>query len=308
MGVGKNRIARAGFFGLGVAILAASCSGKKRNFTTATTEERPLSDSGGPVNSTPAPGPAPRGGQGGGTNESQSGYELADASTQASVSGGSGICDDQGNCRCDADAESCAPLSLCADGGAACESTCPGCLIGAECVAADTVNPSSSCQICDPTRNARAWSNNDTATCEDGLFCTTEDACVDGRCEGTPLECEDGVACNGTSTCNEELDACSPGGNQCGQGAVCNVATGACVTTCTGCVIDGVCLANGAEEPGNPCRICDPDLRLQRGSRKILWRRAERLLATRYLRRAGSLPPQPLAGGCSLRRQLFERL
>lgn len=180
------------------------------------------------------------------------------ASAPTSVSGGSGICDDAGACRCDADAESCAPISLCGDGGTACGATCPGCVIEEDCVAADAVNPANSCQVCDPALDARGWSNNDGATCDDQLFCTTDDACIAGACEGTPRVCEDGVACNGVSFCDEGSDSCSPNANQCGSGLLCNVATGACASTCGGCLIAGVCLETGAQEPGNPCRICDP--------------------------------------------------
>jgi hypothetical protein len=114
------------------------------------------------------------------------------------------------------------------------------------------------CQLCDPARDQFAWSNNDGATCDDDLFCTTEDACNAGRCEGTPRECDDGVACNGVSTCVEESDSCSPDVNECANGTVCSVAARACVSTCTGCLISGVCVETGAEEAGNPCRICDP--------------------------------------------------
>jgi hypothetical protein len=34
--------------------------------------------------------------------------------------------------------------------------------------------------------------------------------------------------------------------------------TGACVSTCPGCNIGGVCLTSGAEQAGNPCQVCDP--------------------------------------------------
>src|SRR5690606_17656838 len=72
--------------------------------------------------------------------------------------------------------------------------------------------------------------------------------------------CDDGIACNGVSECVEATDACSPGINQCETGFFCDATSGDCVSTCDGCNIDGVCLANGAEQAGNPCMVCDIEL------------------------------------------------
>jgi hypothetical protein len=47
-------------------------------------------------------------------------------------------------------------------------------------------------------------------TCNDALFCTTNDACTAGVCGGTARDCSaSGNACN-TGTCNEATDACAP--------------------------------------------------------------------------------------------------
>jgi hypothetical protein len=165
-----------------------------------------------------------------------------------------GVASDDG---CAADG-SCPPVSLCDADAGACEANCPGCFIGGECVAADAVQPENACLICDPARDARAWSNNDDAPCDDQLFCTIDDVCRAGSCTGSPRKCEDGVACNGVSTCDEASDSCSAPVSQCGTNAVCNVATDTCDSTCSGCVIAGVCVLAGAEAPGNPCQVCDP--------------------------------------------------
>jgi hypothetical protein len=157
------------------------------------------------------------------------------------------------------DAGSCPPTSLCSpDAGAVCEATCPGCLIEGECVGVDTLHPDTICRICDPERNPREWSPNDGAACDDGLYCTVDDVCTASACHGAPRVCEDGVACNGISTCNEMGRSCSPDVNGCGSNALCSIQTDSCVSTCTGCVIEGVCLASGTEASGNPCLVCDP--------------------------------------------------
>jgi hypothetical protein len=126
---------------------------------------------------------------------------------------------------------------------------------------AGTVNEDNPCEVCDPTLSRDAWSNRDVA-CDDGLFCTTGDACVGGACVGETRECDDGVACNGVSTCDEEADLCTPFENLCLITETCNMTTGDCDTTCDGCVIDGTCVPAGTEQPGDECRTCNPDLAL----------------------------------------------
>lgn len=157
-----------------------------------------------------------------------------------------------------ASAGTCPPVPLCDGDAGTCEATCPGCFIDGECVAAAALQPENPCRICDPTRDPRAWSSNDGANCDDQLYCTVDDACRAGSCTGTARNCDDGVACNGIATCNEDADACSAPVNQCGNNAVCNVATDTCDSTCNGCVVAGVCVLAGTEAPGNPCQVCDP--------------------------------------------------
>jgi hypothetical protein len=93
---------------------------------------------------------------------------------------------------------------------------------------------------------------------DDGLFCTTEDVCQAGSCSGAARTCEDGVVCNGVSACLEDAGACSADENQCDDVQLCSVATDQCVSTCDGCVVDGVCLASGAAAANNACLVCDP--------------------------------------------------
>ena len=233
---------------LAALAIFSACDAKYRNFGPVVDEETLRTEPQG-MRSEDAASPA------------QDGY-LSDASNDASfegaVSEGSGICREDGTCRCDSDAESCAPLSPCDAGTEECNATCPGCTIGGECFADGSVDPTTPCRICDITLNGRDWSNSDGASCNDSLFCTSDDRCSNGSCSGTPLRCEDGIACNGSSVCEEERDECSLPTNQCGSNAVCSVDTDSCVTNCTGCLIEGVCLSNGAELAGNPCLVCDP--------------------------------------------------
>jgi hypothetical protein len=140
------------------------------------------------------------------------------------------------------------------------ESACSGCVIEGRCFALGTLNDQNPCEVCDPSRATSLWSPNDGSACDDGLFCTVEDSCQVGVCSGTPRVCDDDVQCNGVATCQEDARACSLATNLCGAGAFCDVTTGSCVSTCLGCLVDGVCVQNGAEQPGAPCRTCQPSL------------------------------------------------
>lgn len=156
---------------------------------------------------------------------------------------------------CVNDAGSCAaPATLISDD----ELGCPGCLIEGECTGADVIDEGNPCLVCDPERDPLGWSPNDGVTCDDQLFCTTDDVCNAGTCSAQPRECDDGVDCNGVSTCDEESDSCSPGITECGMDFVCDLATDTCVTTCSGCLVSGVCLPSGSEAAGNPCLVCNP--------------------------------------------------
>jgi Regulator of chromosome condensation (RCC1) repeat len=57
--------------------------------------------------------------------------------------------------------------------------------------------------------------------------------------------------------CDEAGDSCSAGQNQCAARSLCDATSGECVTTCNGCDIEGVCIADGAARAGSPCEVCD---------------------------------------------------
>jgi hypothetical protein len=136
--------------------------------------------------------------------------------------------------------------------------SCPGCLIAGECTPRQATEPGNVCHVCDPDRDASSWSNV-SGECDDGAFCTVNDTCQDGRCTGGgDYPCDDGIACNGISSCDEQNDRCTTAENQCPAEQLCNTASGECVRDCSDCQIDGVCVAAGAVQAGNPCRVCDP--------------------------------------------------
>jgi hypothetical protein len=90
---------------------------------------------------------------------------------------------------------------------------------------------------------------NEGATCEDGLFCTDNDVCKAGACEGgIPKFCPSPDTCH-LGQCDEALKACGPGipGN---DGASCNDEDA--------CTQPGTC-SNGACQPGPPvdCSFLD---------------------------------------------------
>ncbi len=138
MGVEESRSARAAVMVLCSAILAAACSGKKRDFSGGAGEPaRPLSEAGAAPPSLPVPiGQDPRA-------ES----EPRDASTGASVNPAGPLCDDDGTCGCDAGsacAKECVPgATLCdtpttrvecgIDGVWTTPTTCPYACIGENC-------------------------------------------------------------------------------------------------------------------------------------------------------------------------------
>lgn len=221
--------------------LAASCSVEDRELGDRVDPSMPAPEGDDPIGDPEQPPGA--GGTGGGSEIVPSDIV---PDTSSDLGAGVGQCSvaDAGV----ADAGSCGPLAP----------ECPGCAIGADCIAAGDVNPANGCLICDPARSALDWSNNDGAECDDGLFCTTPDSCSAGVCSGTPLECDNGVDCDGVSTCDEEADLCTPPENLCGANGFCSPEAGGCVNTCAGCIIADNCIAAGAAQPGNPCFTCDP--------------------------------------------------
>lgn len=134
---------------------------------------------------------------------------------------------------------------------------CPdGCLVGGTCFPDGVLNPTNLCQICDAALAPTGFSPNDGGLCDDGVFCTTNDACSAGACAGTPRVCDDGIACNGVAMCTEGSSACEAGTSTCALGQICDALSGACVLECTGCLIAGTCYGDRQLNALNPCQVC----------------------------------------------------
>lgn len=85
--------------------------------------------------------------------------------------------------------------------------------------------PAEPCKVsvCDPAQGACVVRDaDDGATCDDGLFCTVGDRCVDGACLSTPRDCGDTADCT-VDTCDDDVDTCLHDGLscECGPGVSC---------------------------------------------------------------------------------------
>lgn len=100
--------------------------------------------------------------------------------------------------RCDEDADEC---------------VCDGCVIGDNCVDADALNASNSCEICDPERSTSDYSPDTGAAC--------------GSSE---TECSDQDTCNGSAACqpNDVADRTECSDGYC-EGGVCTVPAFDCI-------------------------------------------------------------------------------
>jgi hypothetical protein len=165
---------------------------------------------------------------------------------------------DEATRKCMPGASTCTANQVCDVAQDACVETCTGCVVAGVCYGAGQANPQNVCQACAPATSATSWTNADGAACDDGKFCTVGDVCSAGTCAGTAKECSDGIACNGGETCDEATKKCKPGTSTCSASQVCDVAQDACVETCTGCVIGGLCYGAGQVNPQDACQACTP--------------------------------------------------
>ncbi len=98
--------------------------------------------------------------------------------------------------------------------GGACIGSARACDDGNECTS----------DFCDEESDACIFQNlPDGTSCDDGLFCTVNDACVSGICAGNNRTCDDGISCT-NDFCDEETDSCSyvPDNSLCDDGVYCN--------------------------------------------------------------------------------------
>jgi hypothetical protein len=103
---------------------------------------------------------------------------------------------------------------------------------------------------------------NNTAPCSDGDFCTVNDACSGGACDGSQRDCSsESDQCN-LGICNEATDACEPQpsneGGGCNDGLFCTVNDLCTGGTCNGTARDcsasgGACAVGQCDESSDTC-------------------------------------------------------
>ena len=147
-----------------------------------------------------------------------------------------GVCDDpikvDGSACSDGDA--CSQTDTCQ--GGSCVGTNPfTCVALDQCHSPGTCNPSTG--VCDDPPKA------DGTTCNDGLNCTSPDACTGGICGGTVLTCDDSITCtvdscteasgcfNDPSSCQCTTSAQCDDSDPCNGVSICDIPTGTCQVT-----------------------------------------------------------------------------
>lgn len=120
--------------------------------------------------------------------------------------------------------------------------------------------------ICDPMQGCIIV-NHDGVPCDDGLFCTVDDVCGGGQCDGAPRNCDDSIACT-TQVCDDVADACvyHPKDTLCDDMIACTVDVCLVGQGCVHTPDDSICqdnfFCNGTEScdpqqgcisSGNPC-------------------------------------------------------
>jgi len=172
------------------------------------------------------------GGSGGGE---MSGASSASSASSSSSSSSASSSSSGGGSQCTTDAE-CAPF----EDGDLCNGTLHcvegSCQLDPSSVVVCDESGDTACMAtkCEPQTGQCAPSNMPDGTpCNDGLYCTTQSACLGGKCVGSGSPCF--IACQ---VCDESKFACVPApGN---------------------CYIEGSCYAAYDKSPYTQCKHCDP--------------------------------------------------
>ena len=156
------------------------------------------------------------------------------------------------------------------------------CAIDDACYNDGDINPANSCESCQAALDGTQWSPRTGTACDDGLTCTTNDACTDtGACLGEVdtgfCAAEGACYADGELNPSNSCEVCDAAAEQtdwspvaaattCDDGLACTTGdacdgAGECVAatiTAGSCVIDDACHATGAANPMNECEVCDP--------------------------------------------------
>lgn len=151
----------------------------------------------------------------------------------------------------------CSGNKICSAGS--CVPLTGACSIDGMSIAAGSINPGNLCQSCQPARATGAWSN-----LSEGTSCSSySNVCISGNCTtgchiGNKWYTDGYInpqnacqACSYSSTTNWS----SLNGASCGTGKVCE--DSGCWTS-NACTVNGAVYAEGAQNPQNPCEVCDP--------------------------------------------------
>lgn len=86
-------------------------------------------------------------------------------------------------------------FDLCADGECVNDMKPGWCFIAGQCWLDGDTNPNNSCMECITAAKIYTWSYDDTNVCDDDNMCSSPDTCVDGACQGKPVDCDDDNPC-----------------------------------------------------------------------------------------------------------------
>ena len=186
---------------------------------------------------------------------------------------GNEVCDQQNGCVAGTPV-SCADDGLFCNGTESCNEASDSCVSsGDPCTTPGT--------ICNEETNSceQAPGCEADAECDDGLYCTGAETCVEGTCQnGTAVNCNDNVDCT-VDSCNESTDSCDHApdnavcddGNFCNGNEICDAVNGCLPGETVNCTDDGM-FCNGTEScseandscgsSGNPClpgTVCDEE-------------------------------------------------
>lgn len=122
--------------------------------------------------------------------------------------------------------KTCSTATQCDDGNACTKDSC----VANFCVwtPLSCSGPNKVCHrwaTCDPQLGCFEEPVADKTTCNDNLYCTVNDECTAGKCDGAPRDCTSGAAVCQVASCNDATDKCvytnAPTGTACDDGDAC---------------------------------------------------------------------------------------